>query len=256
MELIIQLFALAFGLIIGSFLNALIYRLPREINIAFPRSSCPHCQHVIAWYQNIPVLSFLFLRGKCAHCDEKISWQYPLIEIIVGAFAFFTAPTSLSTYAAFNFLFYFSVFCSFLVHFVVDIKHQILPDSINLYLAALFLLVSVFTRPLAFWLLGGAIGFGFPMAVSWFFYKVKGQIGLGGGDIKLYAALGFFLGPLGVLQNIFLSCFLGAFFGLILMGLKIIKRDHPIPFGPFILIIASVQIFFEKWFSQLMRHIA
>lgn len=252
----IQIFAAALGLIVGSFLNALIYRLPREINIAFPRSSCPHCQHLIRWYQNIPVISFIFLKGKCAHCGGKISWQYPLIELLVGAFAFISAPTSLSTYALFNFFFYFSVFCAFVVHFVVDIKHQILPDSINIYLAALFLLISLFTRSVTFWLLGGAIGFGFPMAVSWFFYKVKGQIGLGGGDIKLYAALGFFLGPIGVLQNIFLSCFLGALVGLVLMGLKIIRRDYPIAFGPFILIIAFVQIFFEKWFSQVMRHIA
>jgi prepilin signal peptidase PulO-like enzyme (type II secretory pathway) len=256
LEIVIKIFAATFGIIVGSFLNALIYRLPRDINIAFPRSSCPHCQQVIRWYQNIPILSFIFLKGRCAHCGGKISWQYPLIELLVGFFAFISAPADLSTYTLFNFLFYFSIFCAFVVHFVVDIKHQILPDSINLYLAALFLMISLFTRPFAFWLLGGAIGFGFPMAVSWFFYKVKGQIGLGGGDIKLYAALGFFLGPIGVLQNIFLSCFLGAFFGLALMGLKIIRRDHPIPFGPFILVIAFIQIFLEKWFSQVMRHIA
>jgi leader peptidase (prepilin peptidase)/N-methyltransferase len=142
------------------------------------------------------------------------------------------------------------------VHFIIDVKHQVLPDSINIYLGLLFFMVALFTRPWSHWLIGASFGFGFPLLVSWIFYQIRGQIGLGGGDIKLYGVLGIYLGPMGIMQNIFLSCFLGAIVGLILMLAKIIKRDNPIPFGPFILIVASVQIFFEQWFNQLLRYIA
>jgi leader peptidase (prepilin peptidase)/N-methyltransferase len=154
-----------------------------------------------------------------------------------------------------GFFFYFSVFCAFLVHFVVDLKHRILPDSINLYLMSLFLLVSFINNPWTHWLIGGILGLGFPLLVSWLFYLLRGQVGLGGGDIKLYGVLGIYLGPIGVMQNIFLSCFLGSLIGIGLIASKVIKRDHPIPFGPFILIVATVQIFAESWFKQLISYI-
>lgn len=245
-----------FGLLVGSFLNALIYRLPREINIALPRSSCPNCKKVINWYENIPVLSFLVLRGKCSGCKTKISWQYPAIEILTCLAAILLAPTQISGQAIFLFLFYFGVFSAFLVHFIVDIKHQILPDSINIYLACLFFAVSLINRHWTFWLIGASIGIGFPALVSWIFYKLRGQIGLGGGDIKLYGALGLYLGPLGIIHNIFLSCFLGAVVGVILMLFKVIKKENPIPFGPFIIIVGFVQIFFDRWFESWVRYIS
>jgi leader peptidase (prepilin peptidase)/N-methyltransferase len=249
-------FSAAFGLLVGSFLNALIYRLPREINIALPRSHCPECKKLIYWYENIPVLSFLFLRGKCSGCGATISWQYPLVELFTGIVAAIIAPTYFSASALFSFLFLFGVFCAFLVHFIVDLKHQILPDSINIYLACLFFMVSLVNRHWSYWLAGAAIGIGFPYIVSWIFYKLRGQIGLGGGDIKLYGALGLYLGPLGIIQNIFLSCFLGAVVGVALMMAKVLKRENPIPFGPFIIVVGFVQIFFEKWFEHWVRYIS
>jgi prepilin signal peptidase PulO-like enzyme (type II secretory pathway) len=248
-------FSTVFGLLIGSFLNALIYRLPLGINIAIPRSSCPNCKHVICWYENIPVLSYLALRGKCSNCHTKISWQYPLIEIITGVFAYLIAPKSMEPSELFYFVFFLGVFSAFLVHFIVDLKHQILPDSINIYLGILFFVVSLITKPWTHWALGFALGLGFPLAVSWIFYLIKGQIGLGGGDIKLYGVLGLYLGPIAVMQNIFLSCFLGAIIGIILLSLKIIKRENPIPFGPFILIVASAQILTPNLFNQLLAYI-
>jgi leader peptidase (prepilin peptidase)/N-methyltransferase len=253
---IIFLFSACFGLLVGSFLNALIYRLPRDINIALPRSSCPNCKKLIYWYENIPVLSFIFLRGKCSGCQTKISMQYPLIELLSGLAAMFLAPSDLSSQSVFTFLFYFGVFSAFLVHFIVDLKHQILPDSVNIYLACLFFAVSLVNRHWTFWLIGSSIGLGFPLLVSWAFYKLRGQIGLGGGDIKLYAALGLYLGPLGIIHNIFLSCFLGAVIGVLLMVFKIIKRENPIPFGPFIILVGFVQIFFENWFALWARYIS
>ena len=255
MEIPLAIIATVFGLLVGSFLNALIYRLPRNINIAFPRSSCTNCNKIINWYENIPVISYIFLKGKCSGCGTKISLEYPIVEIISALVAFLIAPSDLTGPALLSFFFFFSVFCCFLVHFIVDLKHQILPDSINIYLAFLFLLVSWFSHPWTFWLIGGAIGLGFPLLVSWIFYLLKGQVGLGGGDIKLYGALGFYLGPVGVMQNIFLSCFLGALVGITLIAAKIIKKENPIPFGPFIIVVATLQIFGESWFKHLISYI-
>lgn len=244
-----------FGAMIGSFLNALIYRLPRNINIAYPRSSCPACGKLIYWYENIPIVSFLFLRGRCSGCKNKISFQYPLIEFISGLFALWLTPHELTPFALLEFFFFFSIFCAFLVHFIVDLKHQILPDSVNIYLAIILFCYALISFPWTHWALGSLIGFGFPLLVSWLFYQIRGEIGLGGGDIKLYAALGLFLGPVGVLQNIFLSCFLGAFIGIFLIAFKVIKRENPIPFGPFILIVAFVQIFLSGTFQKLISYI-
>lgn len=255
MEVILTLIATLFGAIVGSFLNALIYRLPRGINIAFPRSSCPSCHKVISWYENIPVISWLFLKAKCSGCGVRISWEYPAIEILCAIFAAAIAPKELNPDSLINFLFFFSIFSAFVVHFIVDVKHQVLPDSINIYLALLFLMISIFTSPWTHWLIGGVLGLGFPLLVSWVFYLLKGQVGLGGGDIKLYGALGIYLGPIGVMQNIFLSCFLGAIVGIALIASKVIKRENPIPFGPFIIIVAGFQIFLEGWFKHLIAYI-
>lgn len=255
MEILLTTFATIFGLLVGSFLNALIYRLPRNINIALPRSSCPNCNKVITWYENIPVLSYVFLKGKCSGCGTRISPEYPAVEVLTAIAAFLIAPSEPTSQALLSFFFFFSIFCCFLVHFIVDLKHQILPDSINIYLAALFLMVSFFSYPWTFWLIGGALGLGFPLLVSWIFFLLRGEVGLGGGDIKLYGALGFYLGPIGIMQNIFLSCFLGALVGIVLIATKIIKKDNPIPFGPFIIVVAGFQIFGESWFKHLMSYI-
>ncbi len=255
MEIPLAVLASIFGLLVGSFLNALIYRLPRNINIAFPRSSCTNCKKVITWYENIPVISYIFLKGKCSGCGSKISIEYPIVESVSALVAFLIAPSELTAVAFLSFFFYFSVFCCFLVHFIVDLKHQILPDSINIYLASLFLIISWSSHHWTFWLIGGAVGLGFPLLVSWVFYLLKGQVGLGGGDIKLYGALGFYLGPVGVMQNIFLSCFLGALVGISLIATKLLKKENPIPFGPFIIVVASLQIFGESWFKHLISYI-
>lgn len=244
-----------FGLLIGSFLNALIYRLPLGKNIAYPGSGCPHCGHLIRWYENIPLLSFLFLKGKCSNCSQKISWQYPFVEFISMLVAYLLSPTDLNPESLLTFFFLFTVYCSFMVHFVVDLRHQLLPDPINIYLGLLFLIVSVISFNWLHWAIGFAVGLGFPLLVSWIFYQLKGEVGLGGGDIKLFGVLGLYLGPIGIIQNIFLSCFLGALIGLALIAIRLIKKENPIPFGPFILIVASFQIFLPTAFSRLISYI-
>lgn len=244
-----------FGLMVGSYLNALIYRLPREIDTALKRSACPKCDKIIYWYENIPVLSYVFLKGRCSGCKNKISIQYPIVEILTAVAAYLLAPKNLNPNDLMLFAFYFSVFCAFLVHFLVDIKHQILPDQVNIFLGLLFFAMAVVNLNWVHWSIGGLIGVGFPLLVTWVFYLLRGQVGLGGGDMKLFGVLGLYLGPIGIMQNIFLSCFLGALVGGGLMIMKIIKRDHPIAFGPFIIVVSFVQIFFPQFFKSLLSYI-
>ncbi len=253
------IFVVIFGLLIGSFINVIIYRVPREISVVAPRSKCTKCDKTIFWYENIPVLSYLFLRGKCSGCKSKISLKYPIVEILSGIGAFCLFPNILSLENLTFFLFFFSIFVVFIAHFFIDLEHQILPDSLNLYLGILFLAYALVFRSWQYWAIGFSLGLALPLSVTWVFYKIKGEIGLGGGDIKLFAALGLYLGPLGVVQNIFASCFVGALVGGVLILFKVISKKNPIPFGPFIISVAGFQIFFPKYwnlFSQLLLSIS
>lgn len=244
-----------FGAIIGSFLNVVILRLPESKSVVTPRSSCPVCHHMIPWYENIPIVSFLFLRGKCSQCKTKISWQYPLIELIVALAALYFIGFGYTGLSSLTFIFFkFSVFCLFLAHFIIDIKHYLLLDILNIYLAGLFLFYGFFYHSFIFMGLGAAIGAGIPYLVTWLFYKLRGKIGLGGGDIKLWGALGIYLGPLGIIHNIWLSCTLGALVGVLLIACKVISRDEPLPFGPFIIVVATVQIFKPDLIASILTN--
>jgi leader peptidase (prepilin peptidase)/N-methyltransferase len=132
---------------------------------------------------------------------------------------------------------------------MIDLDHHLLLDSLNLYLLAILLSYALFHYSWEYWLFGALIGFGSPLLVTWLYFKIRGQIGLGGGDIKLFGILGLFLGPVGVLFNIFLSCFLGAIIGLLLIILNRMSKEHPMAFGPSILIVATFQIFFPHYAS-------
>lgn len=247
MDLFIIIHFFIFGLLIGSFLNVIILRLPEKKDLVYQRSQCPKCGAQLKWYHNIPLLSFIALRGKCGFCGTKISWQYPLVELVTAIAAVLLMPSYISMDSLLNFVFYFTIACIFICHFVIDLRHQLLLDSLNLYLLANFLIFSFFRLPYSFWLVGGLIGFLAPLAVTWIFYKIRGQVGLGGGDIKLFGILGIYLGPLGIFFNIFMSCFLGALIGILLIALKKTSKDRPIAFGPFILIVATFQIFFPEY---------
>lgn len=246
MNLFLSSYAFIFGTLIGSFLNVLILRLPVGQDFVRTRSACPKCKTQLKWFHNIPIFSFLFLRGRCSFCVGKISWRYPLIELLTGIVSFWLFPEDLSLASLSHFFFFFSVACVFICHFMIDLDHQLLLDSLNIYLLVLFLIHALFQSPLDFWLIGGGIGFGVPLLVTWLFYKIRGQVGLGGGDIKLFGILGLFLGPFGIVFNIFLSCLLGAVLGLGLIFLKRLTRDKPMAFGPSILIVAAFQIFFPE----------
>ena len=240
------------GLLVGSFVNVLIYRIPRNMNFVTLRSQCESCQSLVRWYQNIPLISFIVLGGKCAYCRKSISWRHPLLEVTTAMAACFLFPKYLNWQTFIYFCFFFTVFCTLMAHFFIDLDFQILPDGINLYLAILFLTYSLLFHSWPHWLMGGLLGFGLPLIVTWLFYKLRGKMGMGGGDIKLYGALGLYLGPQQIMMTLFLSSFLGALVGLLFIMLKKMNQQTPIAFGPFIIVVAMFQIFFPHLQERLM----
>ncbi|MFZ4713037.1 MAG: prepilin peptidase [Bacteriovoracaceae bacterium] len=250
-----QVLAFIYASLFGSFLNVVIYRLPRKLDLVFARSQCPKCGHKIHWYELVPIFSFLFLRAKCSNCKTPISWRYPITELVIALMAVYLFPVNVGLQSITLALFYFLTFSIFVCHFQIDLEHKILPDSLNIILFSMFLSFGIFMTHWTHWLLGGALGFLFPLGITWLFYLIRGQVGLGGGDIKLYGILGIILGPELVVQNIFTSCFLGALIGGFLIWRKKLKRDESLPFGPFILVVAFIQIFFPQvaeYFSKLI----
>ncbi|MBF0361415.1 MAG: prepilin peptidase [Oligoflexia bacterium] len=250
----LSVFIFVFGAILGSFANVIIYRVPREKSVVFPRSSCPHCNLLIRWYQNIPIVSYIFLGGKCANCKGKISIQYPIVELLTALMAIYLFPPieTLDLFPLIYFAFYLNIFIIFICHFFIDLEHKILPDGLNIYLFVLFVIYALFELELFNWIFGGLLGFFFPFMVAQVFYRLRGQHGLGGGDIKLYGVLGIYLGPVGIMQNLFLSCFLGSIVGLTLIITKRINKNVPIPFGPFIIVVATFQILFSEYYKKLL----
>ena len=250
-QVIINILCFLFGSLIGSFLNVVIYRVPRELSVVTPRSSCPNCNHEIKWYENIPIISYLFLKGKCSNCKQKVSVRYPLVELLMGVVAMLLAPSDFAITSLINFSFYFSVAAIFLAHLMIDIEFKLLPDKINLYFLLITIPYSIANLPLFYWLAGGLIGFLGPCIITVLFYKLRGVVGLGGGDIKLFGILGLILGPFGILSNMFMSCMLGSIVGLGLIVTKKMSRDSAFAFGPFIIIAASVQIFMPEFFAMI-----
>jgi leader peptidase (prepilin peptidase)/N-methyltransferase len=239
------LFALLFGAIIGSFLNVVILRLPSENgSIVFPASHCPRCQHTLSWYENIPIISFLVLRGRCRHCREKISWQYPIVELCM---AILTAAVvhrfGLSITTAGYFLFCAAI----LVIIWIDLQHQIIPDVISLPGIILGFLFS-FVNPTLSWqnsLIGLLLGGGVLYAIALFYFLWKKQEGMGGGDIKLLAMIGAFLGWQSLPFVIFASSLLGSVIGILVMIKQGKGGKTRIPFGPFLSVAALAYLFFS-----------
>jgi prepilin signal peptidase PulO-like enzyme (type II secretory pathway) len=251
MEYLLSTYFIIFGMLIGSFLNVVIIRLPAKLDLVAKRSACPACGSQLKWYHNVPVLSFLCLRGACGFCGSRISWRYPLIELLAGLIAFWLKPEVINFESLGFFFFYFSIACIFICHFFIDLDHFLLLDVLNLYLLGIILPYALLMFPWQHWAIGGAMGFLGPLAVTWLFYKLRGQIGLGGGDIKLYGILGVLLGPAGIMFNIFLSCMLGSIIGLILIASKRMTKERPMAFGPAILLVGAFQIYFPNLSHRL-----
>lgn len=260
-----KIFIFIFGSFIGSFLNVCIYRLPREESIVFPASYCPKCKKPIPWYDNIPFLSYIILRGKCRFCKEKIAFRYFLVELLTALILLiFFLHYGLS----FNFFFYSIFVCGLIVASFVDISFRIIPDEISIggIVIGFFLTIikSFNIRPLS-WrpslilnsflgiIIGGGIiwltGFLFDLVYFRLLKKppIQGETeSMGGGDVKLMAMIGAFLGWNSVLVTFFIAPFLGASVGIINM---LVKKDHLIPYGPFLSLAAIISIF---WLDKIL----
>lgn len=246
MDLVILIYAFIFGTLIGSFLNVVVYRLPREESLSFPPSHCPTCNSKLQFYDLVPIFSYLFLRGKCRSCSEKISVRYPIVEGLTGLLFLYTVYTFGFTMEALG----YALIIGLLVPiFFIDYDHSIIPDSLNLgiFIIALLMIVSqMFLREkglseLLFHIFGLLAGGGF-----FFFIAVVTNGAMGGGDIKIMAALGFLFGLSHTLVLMFFSFVLGGVLSTILIILKIKKRKDYIPFGPFICLAAFITIFWGE----------
>jgi len=235
------LIIILFGLAWGSFLNVVIYRLPRGRSIISPPSSCPHCGTRIRWYDNIPLLSFLLLKGKCRACQKPISVIYPLVEAL-------TAGLLLILYLnyAFSIHFFFSsIFTSGLIVLgFIDFEHQILPDHLTIPLFLLALIYGFLRSDLSLkQVLGGAIlGSGFLFIVYAGYFLIRKKEGLGTGDIMLMSGIGAFLGIKGTILTLILATFAGALVGLFLLLNQKKDWQFALPFGSFLTPAAFVSL--------------
>ena len=245
LEIIIALM----GAAIGSFLNVCIRRLPAGESLVLPASHCPKCNYSLKFYDNIPILSYLWLRGKCRQCREGISLQYPLVELLTALMAlllFWKFGLSLKL------LFSFIVTCSLIVIAFIDLEHQIIPDVITLPGIPLCFLMAVFGMGVSWWdaALGLLIGGGTLYAIALGYELIRKAEGMGGGDIKLLAMLGAFFGWKSLFFIIFVSSFLGAIVGLMVILIKGKDMKYAVPFGPFLSLAALAYIF---WGGNFMR---
>jgi len=248
--------SIVFGTFIGSFLNVCICRLPQGESIVTPRSHCPHCQKMIGWYDNIPILSYLVLRGKCRGCRAPISLQYPLVEAVTGLFSLLLM---LRFGPSLDYLFYFAFVAALIVITVIDLYHQIIPDVISLpgigvgLLGSLLLPDLVFLNSLIGMFLGGGSLFLVATGYQWLFKRE----GMGGGDVKLLAMIGAFLGWRAVILTILLSSLIGSVTGILIILLKGKDFKYAIPYGPFLSLGAVFCLFYGeaiiRWYFSLNR---
>lgn len=221
------------GAVLGSFLNVCIRRVPLRQSIVSPRSHCPRCGAAIHAYDNIPIISFLMLRGRCRDCQQPISWRYPLVEIVTGLamvvlVRHFGLVPELPVYVA--------LVATLIVITFIDLDHQIIPDVITLpgIIVGLVCAAVGLGPSLAASIIGLLLGGGFLYAVAAAYEMLAGREGMGGGDIKLLAMIGAFLGWQGVLTTLLVASLSGALVGGFLILLRRVGSRSPIPFGPFL----------------------
>lgn len=263
-----NLIAFMFGSIVGSFLNVCIYRMPLGKSVVWPHSHCPKCEKKIPWYDNVPFVSYLLLRGRCRFCKERISLRYPLVELLTAMmFVALFSRYGLS----YDFFVYVTFTCGLIVASFVDIPHRIIPDEISVGGMILgFILTaakgfnlhpfSFNPRPAISSLLGIIIGGGIIYLTGLIFdlvyFKllkrppIQGETeSMGGGDVKLLAMIGAYLGPGKAVLTFFLAPFFGAIIGLINL---LVKKDHTIPYGPFLALAAILSLFWADKIISLV----
>jgi leader peptidase (prepilin peptidase)/N-methyltransferase len=242
LRLLLDLYAAAVGLVVGSYLNVVIHRLPREESTVLPRSRCPSCGTVIRARDNVPLLSFLALRGRCRACGARISWRYPFVEAL-------TATLLVACVEAFGPSWRALVAATFACLLValagIDVEHYLLPDVLTLPGLALGLLVSW----QAYWIdwrdaaLGAVLGGGGLWLLARLWFLLRREEGLGLGDVKMLAMVGAFLGWQGVLVTVLLASAAGAVLGLALVAAGRLDLGSRLPFGVFLSAGALVALF-------------
>jgi len=231
MEKIISI--VLFGLVWGSFLNVIIYRLPLGVSIIRPSSFCPDCRKKIRYYDNIPIFSYIILRGKCRHCQEKIPFTYPLVE-------FLTPLSFLLLYNQHSLSFFFFASCLFasalIVLSFIDFYHQILPDEITLPAIALSLVYSLFRSDLNLRqaLVGAVVGAGFLLFIYGAYYLLRKQEGLGMGDVTMMLMIGAYLGWQRTFFTLILASLAGSIIGISFILIKKKNLQFSLPFGSFL----------------------
>jgi leader peptidase (prepilin peptidase) / N-methyltransferase len=270
------LLAFLFGLVIGSFLNVCILRIPGGKSIVLPASACPKCGDPIRPYDNIPVLSYLILRGKCRACKTPISPMYPLVEFLTGllflaCYSAFGLTTEALKWAIFSAIMIVLVF--------TDLRERLLPDVVNYTGLALGLALSFVTKPTdgsALWLanhifdfpppapvlsfadaiLGAALGSGLLWLVSEAYFRLRGREGMGLGDVKMMLMAGAFLGAKRTLLTILVGSVLGSVLGLVVILVRRKEADYELPFGTFLGAAALLVVFFGtpvvNWYQSLL----
>jgi leader peptidase (prepilin peptidase)/N-methyltransferase len=228
---IILIFSL--GLIVGSFSNVCIYRIPRNESIIYPASHCPKCSTKIKPVDNIPLLSYILLKGRCRNCGSKISIQYPVVEFLTGLIyliIYLTYGLSIQS------LVYIILASALVIIAFIDLQEQIIPDVISLPGIVVGLILSFIVPYISFInsALGALVGGGIILIIAGVGSIIFKKEAMGGGDVKLTAMIGAFLGWRYTIISLFLGFFLGALIGIILIMTRIKKREDAIPFGPFI----------------------
>ena len=270
METLIQIITIVLtiiiGLVVGSFLNVVIYRLPNDMSLAFPPSHCPKCNHPIKWYDNVPLLSYIILRGKCRHCHEHISIRYPLVELTntllwfvsLMMFTNFIIPTNPMSWLKFIVS---CIICSTLLCiFFTDLDHMEIPEIFQLILlvCGLVLLLEDVSFNNILLKVTGFIGAGLLFVITNFIYKlIRKRDGIGFGDVELMACAGLILGGYKVMFALLISCIAGA---IILIIVNLIKkngdRNKEYPFAiflvPGILIALFVGNYVVDWYLKLL----
>ena len=267
-------FALVFGLVIGSFLNVVILRLPQGESIVAPRSRCPQCKQAIQWYDNVPVLSYLLLGGRCRNCKKKISARYPFIEAISGVVSLLLALKLGLTIEWAIFLLFSAALIALAF---IDLDHRILPDPITLNGIWLGILASVYLaqpsplvsrlfrsfgveaanpRVLAFTasILGAVVGGGLLWGVAEAYLRLRGIEGMGFGDVKMMAMVGAFLGAPLALLTIMLGSLIGSVVGLVFIRFANKTSQYELPFGTFLSFAGIIAVLYGedmvRWYIE------
>jgi leader peptidase (prepilin peptidase)/N-methyltransferase len=227
-----------FGALIGSFLNVCIYRLPKGRSIVWPGSACGSCGHMLAWFENIPLVSYLVLRGRCRECRSPISLRYPFVELLTaamfaGAFWYYGPTLLLVSRLVFG--------CALIVLFAIDLEYHLLPNAITIPGIVAGFAFSLFTPPGWFAsLLGIVLGGGVLWAIAEGYYLLRHEEGLGMGDVKMLAMIGAFVGWKLTLVTLMMASFAGSLVGLALILSKRGSMKYALPFGTFLALGAAL----------------